>query len=143
MTAFKKKRAQCLRLSRQLYSNYVENTKVSLKKNIEYFWSFIKNTREDTSLRSTMYLNDEEATDGGKISRFFSTPFQSFYCHTHCPLIPRISSPWVLENYTVTPALLAAFISKLREITHSGPDVIPSILLKNVIISSRGPCCCF
>ena len=73
--AFKMKRAQCLRLSRQLYSKYVENTEVSLKKNIKYFWSFVKNTREDTSLPSTMYLNDEEATDGGKISRLFPTHF--------------------------------------------------------------------
>ena len=37
VTAFKKKRAQCLRLSHQLYLNYVENNEVSVKNNIKYF----------------------------------------------------------------------------------------------------------
>ena len=79
---------------------------------MQYFRSFIKNTREDTSLPSTMYLHDEEATDGGKISRLFSTHFRTIYCHTRCPSILRYSSPSVLENYTITSELLAASITK-------------------------------
>ena len=75
VTVFKKQRAQFLRLSRQLYSNYFDNTKVSSKKNVKYFWRFVGNAREDTSLPSNMYLNDEEATDGNKISRLFSAHF--------------------------------------------------------------------
>ena len=89
---FKKQRAKCLRLSRKLYSDFVEATECSMKRNLKYFWSFVKKTRSDTSIPSSMRLGDEEASDGGRIAQLFSTHFESVYRpSTYIPL-PRINS---------------------------------------------------
>ena len=75
------------------------------------FWSFVKRTRDDTSLPSSMYLTDEEASDGRKISSFFAKRFNTD------PLV---------DNFVIIPSLLSSAISDLTDNFHAGLDELPS-----------------
>ena len=72
---FKVLRAKCI----SLYKDYFENTKQSLKRNIKYFWRFAKGTRNETSLPSSMFLSDEKASNGCRISHLFARWFSYVY----------------------------------------------------------------
>ena len=86
---FKKQRAKCLRFSRKLYSDFVEATECSKKHNLKYFWSFVKKTRNVSSIPLSMRHGDEEAYDGGRIAQLFSIHFKSVYRPSTYTPLPR------------------------------------------------------
>ena len=112
---FKKLRANCLRLPRKLYSDFVETTKCSMKRNFKYFWSFVKRTKNDTRIPSSMRLDDVEASDGDRNAQLFSTHFKSVYRPSVCTPIVRNDSPTFVDNLHITAAMLESSITNLKE----------------------------
>ena len=126
-----------MRLSRSLYKQYVESTEHSLKRNMKYFWSFVKRTRDDTSLL-LHHLSDEVASDGGKISSLFAKRFKFIYL-LPLPHSTRLNTYPSVDNLRITPCLLSSAISDLKDNTHAGPEDIPSVFIKKCYPSLEKP----
>ena len=110
-----------------------------MKRNLKYFWSFVKKTRSDTSIASYMQLGDEEASDGGRIAQLFSTHFKSVYKSSTYTSLPLNNLPTITDNLVITTSLLEASLAHLKDDNHSGPDGIPSLFVKKCSASLLDP----
>lgn len=65
---------------KELYQKYLQNVQSNVVKNPKYFWSYIKNKRENKNvIPQYMRLNDGIATDGTGIANLFAQHFASVY----------------------------------------------------------------
>ena len=126
-----------MRLSRSLYKQIVAKAQYQL------LLEFCKAYWDDTSLPSSMYLSDEEASDGGKISSLFAKRFESIYLPPLPHTSTRLNTNLLVDNFHSTPSLQSSAMSDLNDNTHAGPDDIPSVYIKNVTLPSRNYSCSF
>ena len=117
-----------------------ETTESSLKRNLKYFWNFVKKNRNDTSIPSSMPLGDEEASDGGCIYQLFSTHFKSVYRPSVCNSLVHNDSPDFVYNRQITATIIDFCITiNLKENNHADLDGIPFISVKKFSASLSEP----
>ncbi|RYA72249.1 hypothetical protein DD592_26325, partial [Enterobacter cloacae complex sp. 2DZ2F20B] len=131
---FKNLRSRCKELSRQLYSAYVSKVNLSISNNPKFFWKFIRDKRNNDMIPNDMCLNQEIAKGGKQIADLFAKYFSSVYvkddsrnflCDFEVPL--QVND----NGLSVTLSIVFEHISALYLSCNSGPDGIPSVVLKN------------
>ncbi|XP_063907420.1 uncharacterized protein LOC135125696 [Zophobas morio] len=131
---FKNLRSRCKELSRQLYSAYVSKVNLSISNNPKFFWKFIRDKRNNDMIPNEMCLNQEVAKGGKQIPDLFAKYFSSVYvkddsrkflCDFEVPL--QVND----NGLSVTLSIVFEHISALYLSCNSGPDGIPSVVLKN------------
>lgn len=123
--------------NRFLYKRYVLRTQENLRLNPKQFWAFVNNKRKENGLPVEMYLKDETATTLQAKCNLFAVHFKCAFNNESA------SAPQILEALNETPSDVIDFsmfritaeqvksaIEKLKLSYSTGPDQIPSCILK-------------
>ncbi|KAL4107986.1 hypothetical protein QTP88_018251 [Uroleucon formosanum] len=87
---FSNLRAQCKRLAKSDYKNYINTVQHSIKNNPKYFWSFIKNVTNNNALPKSLSLDTTVVDNGTDIVNVFAKYFSDSYSNIQHP--PNSSS---------------------------------------------------
>lgn len=127
-------------LSRHCYSNHLRQTERKLKTNPKGFWKYINEQRKESGLPSSMSLEGEVASSQEDICRLFARKFsRTFVNEAITPEQVSLAASNVplngqsISSINVNASSIARAISKLKSSCSSGPDGIPSIILKKCI----------
>lgn len=123
--------------SRRCYARYQRQIQQKLKTNPKAFWKFINDQRKEFGLPASMFYQNETTTDADEICRLFAQKFSSVYDNATLSSeqvsfaamnVPLHGSSLNRFNFDDADILLA--VAKLKSSVSTGPDGIPSILLK-------------
>ena len=98
----KKLRAQCIRLSRSLYSKYVKSVESSLSNNIHKFWDFIRNRKNDNTISLDRYWGNKSANSSLAVANIYSQYFNSVFRASILSDFNRVECDNILDNLTIT-----------------------------------------
>lgn len=95
---FSKLRSRCKLLSKQCYTNYLNNIQSNFINNPKHFWKYIKDKKQYNVLPNNMHLNGHYSDDIKTITNNFKSSFASTYSsHTQTNLV----SPFIpITNVT-------------------------------------------
>ncbi|XP_053681571.1 uncharacterized protein LOC128732349 [Sabethes cyaneus] len=134
------------RLSRSCFRNYLSNIERRLKRNPKSFWKHVNEQRKDNGLPSVMFLGSETASNTEQISQLFARKFSSVFTDerlTREEISAAIQCVPVLSNclthLSIDDAMVISAAAKLKSSRSSGPDGIPSVLLKQCINALAAP----
>ena len=125
---FQMVRSQCLRLSRQLYLGYIENTENNIKHHKKNFWKFVHRFTQGNTLPTSMYLRDRSAQCKRSICDLLADHFSSVYTAHHLIDLESLESRELLISHQVSEAEVSLELSRLDDNIKSGPDCIPPTL---------------
>ncbi|XP_062538678.1 uncharacterized protein LOC134206951 [Armigeres subalbatus] len=125
------------RLSKSCYQRYQRGIQRRLKTHPKSFWNFVNEQCKESGLPSSMVFNGVTASSHQEICNFFSSKFASVFSDEELSA-DRISlaaenvplSNRVISNIDLTDATISDAISRIKTSFNSGPDGIPSSLLK-------------
>jgi hypothetical protein len=78
-------RAKCKRLAKSNYKNYINNVQFSIRNNLKYFWSFIKNVTNNNALPKSLSLDTTVVNNGTDIVNVFAKYFSNSYSNVQQP----------------------------------------------------------
>ena len=139
---FKSIRSSCKRLNEELYDRYIRKVEESISTNPNYFWRFMSDIRNNNTIPSTMTLNGLSACNGQEIVDFMADHFGSNYSSlTNVSFSDNVLVSNELSNFTLNISLENVFelINNLEDTQTSGPDNIPSCVIKSCIYSLCTP----
>lgn len=137
---------QYKRLNEQLFNSHQQQLQDQLKTNPKSFWSYVNTQRKETGLPSTMSDGSTVASTVENIAKLFTSQFSKVFSDDilsdqevadaaeHVPELPSIGP---FPNITAESVAKAG--SQLKCSYNSGPDGIPSVLLKNCIATLAEP----
>lgn len=136
--AFSTLRKDCTRKSKECFKKYTNNVENSILTNINKFWNYTNSFRKNNSnFPGTMFYGKKVAHDKNDIANLFADFFKSVYVEDNDNILsdkPQFTeSSLNLHNIHVEVNDVVTFIKQLDKRSNSGPDMIPSILLKNCI----------
>lgn len=140
---FKKVRAQCIRLSRTCYQEYIVNIENCVSRKIKSFWNYVNNLSKNNGIPDSMYLREKKGNNTKDVCELFSYHFESVYTlpstnQTYNPTTQLPAhAPYDLKDIALTDIDNA--LSKMVNKSSVGPDKIPSIFLKNCSSSILQP----
>lgn len=117
------------------YKNYIANAESKFLRDPKSFWSFISNKRHGSSIPSNMFLNDASLSEPQIIVNAFASFFQSSFTSSSSLDRSGINNPTINSNNLLIKSFSEAevFLSlkKLKNKLTSGPDGLPSCILKD------------
>lgn len=134
------------RLNDHLYNAHQDNLQRRLKHNPKSFWNYVNDQRKESGLPSTMSNGTFEADSTAGIADLFRTQFSSVF--TDELVDPRVIDeatrivpqlPTSVQRFYVTDGMVKSAGKKLKSSTGSGPDGIPSLVLKRCVDSLASP----
>lgn len=127
---FSRLRDACKRLSRECYQRYLSDVESNISSNPRAFWGLVKAQRRSPDIPSSLYLDDEEASDATNICRLFSTYFSSVYS-TPSQSAPNFSYTFFdhLCSITTTEEEVLHKLGSLDTTKGAGLDNIPPSVL--------------
>ncbi|XP_031349756.1 uncharacterized protein LOC116175664 [Photinus pyralis] len=130
---FKRLRSKIKMMSSISYKNYVSSIEYSISKDPKRFWSYFHNKRGTSRIPGKMFLNDCT----------FNTPqsivnaFKDYFCSVYAPLgehlpscTPNVSNMPIINITSISTEEIMSSMSKLKSKMTTGPDQIPSCLVK-------------
>ena len=129
------------------YNNYIQKLESSIKSNPKFFWSHIKNKRDNKdSYPSTLSYGSTCSSDGNRICELFASFFSSVYC-TDKPSQNSIESRTLCHKLNSDSLTILAFekeevLKKLRSLDvtkGAGPDGIPPYFIRKCAHSLASP----
>ena len=123
------------------YNDYINHTEKEIKNNLKQFWSFINNKKRNHGYPNTMNFNNKILTDPVDLANGFKDHFSSIF-------EANSSNPFNNYNHSknsnpLIPYILVdetkAIIKNLKPSYSSGPDNIPSIIIKSCVNSIAYP----
>lgn len=127
---FKRVRALCLRLSRRLYCEYIDQVESKVRCNTKAFWSFVHKFNSSNSLPDYMYLRDRSADRKRSICNLLAEHFSSVYTNVTLDEVPFSDCNDLLISLQIEECELANALSKLDDNIKSGPDEVPPYFIK-------------
>lgn len=129
------------RLNHYLYTAYQNNLQARLKADPKRFWRHVNEQRKEKGLPSTMTNGVFEADTTTEISHMFRSQFSSVFTSetlgTHeieaatCNINPQFSGTSV--QFAITVDMIISAVNELKCSTGTGPDCIPSLVLKRCV----------
>lgn len=144
--AFLKASKKYKRLNNHLFYAYQRRLQQRFKSNPRRFWRYVNDQRKETGWPSTMRYNNKEASSIEDIAILFRVQFSSVFscdsiCHeditnaiNYVPTLPAIGN---IHDITCDTIISAA--KRLKRSSTTGPDGIPSVVLKNCISAIAPP----
>lgn len=128
-------RTRCTKLIKKCYAEYKQNTERNIKKNPKFFWSFVKNTKRNSStMPERVAYGTDTACDGQSICNLFAKYFNSVYKQPSQQGDSQARSLDYFNNCLgsihVSRADVAEVLSKSDASKGAGPDGIPIYFLK-------------
>lgn len=121
------------------YDIYIENVQSSINANAQNFWSFIKSKNNTSRIPGTMFCENESYTDPQDIVNIFGNFFKSVFLPSELEESEALD---VMSNFdslnniiseSVTEREIKEASKKLKNKMTSGPDGIPSFIVKDCI----------
>jgi hypothetical protein len=136
---FSKIRYSCKFLSKQCYTNYLNNIQSNFINNPKDFWKFVKNKKQYNSLPNNMHLNGHYSDDLEIITDNFKSSFATAYSSSTPVnlLTTNITNNSDIYNFVDLSSCHLSLsdvfegLSLLKPDTNFGPDLIPSIIFLN------------
>lgn len=115
------------------YGNYLEEVQSSIKSNPNYFWNYIHNKNNTTRIPGIMKIGDVKLSNPQDIVDSFANFLSSAYTSSSVESQDYSSKPNFdnLDFKPVTDDEILLAIGKLKNKMSSGPDNIPSFLVKD------------
>ena len=142
-------RRSCKDLNDQLHSDYIGNLEDSLVRNPKYFWTFMRNIRNDRGLPCEVSFGDVRLSSVTDIADAFAEHFQSAYvlpiaCGVSVASANNVNSAEFREPLSNLDTVISleevfAALSGLRDSHSAGPDNLSSSFLKSCIFSLSSP----
>ena len=142
-------RRSCKDLNDQLHSDYIGNLEDSLVRNPKYFWTFMRNIRNDRGLPCEVSFGDVRLSSVTDIADAFAEHFQSAYvlpiaCGVSVASANNVNSAKFREPLSNLDTVISleevfAALSGLRDSHSAGPDNLSSSFLKSCIFSLSSP----
>lgn len=125
-------RSRCKRLIKQCHSRYLSSVEESLPKSIKYFWRYINNKGENSTIPLNIKYGDTESSDVGEVCELFSRYFGSVYGNCDDAVNTQLKSRYssCLGQVVVREEDVLTKIKKLDSDKGSGPDGIPPSFIK-------------
>ena len=76
---FKKQRAVCVKLSKNVYREYIDNIEKNSRRNIKAFWKYVKNLSYSSTIVDNMFLGDKTSKSTAQTCNLFATYFSKSY----------------------------------------------------------------
>lgn len=136
---FKMIRARCIRLSRSLYREFIETTERNINTNSKSFWSYIKKLSSNFSIPSFTRYKDKNSNNISDTTKLFSEYFSNVYSTDTLDPPPLLPNPTLLSDIIISPLKIDLVVSEMKTSTSHGPDLIPSLFIKNCWQQLRSP----
>lgn len=140
---FSSLRSRCDYLNTKCYKKYLEKSDESLKTNPRFFWKFANSSRKVDGFPRNMFLKTETSCSAQETVNLFAKSFSSVYQCSNSPIpdYPQLDcvdfGTCSLSSSEVKKALVS-----LPPKFSSGPDRVPSFILKKCAISLANPLAC-
>lgn len=125
-------RAECRRLTKIAYKEYVYSTELALQSNVRKFWDFVNSKREQAGIPNELEYNGMKGTTGIEIANLFAEYFNTVYSSAKGDLT-KIAISINTNNIAVPSISISEIFIKLSALDTNkgpGPDGIPPSLLK-------------
>lgn len=136
-------RAEYNRLNMQLYNNHLNNIRTNFLQDPKSFFKFVNSRRKSSNLPKLMKHLDSESSEDTIISDMFADFFSSTYSDAHYDVNSEypymINSSQIISIVTVYTSHIVNCIKTFKSSNLSGPDGIPSVVLKNCSSSLAVP----
>lgn len=127
-------RNRCAKLTRHCYTQYKNFIENNLHKNPKLFWSFIKNTKQNShQFPHTMKFGQQAASGGQNICDLFCEYFNSVFkpaASITPPTDEQCIANHTLSTITITSLEIKRALDKLDANKGSGSDSLPPYFLK-------------
>lgn len=137
-------RAECGLMSDHCYRAHINQTESNLISEPRKFWKYTKSLKTSNHLPNLMFLNEESSNTDEGISNLFAKHFSSVYSHSsnlHASIPPPFNSVINLSSVEIAESAVLSKLNSLAPKTSSGPDNIPSIVLKYCSSALAKPLC--
>ncbi|XP_055622344.1 uncharacterized protein LOC129765922 [Toxorhynchites rutilus septentrionalis] len=145
-TRYSKANLDYRRLNDQLHQAHLRQLQRRLKSNPKRFWQYVNSQRKETGLPSTMTNGVVNAATIPDIAELFRKQFSSVFSNerTNSQDVAAASrnvpfSSFSSGPFTITREMVISAGSQLKSSRGSGPDGIPSLVLKRCLIALATP----
>ena len=134
---FKSLRSQLKKDIAEARHNFTNEAENNLLNNPSQFWSYINSFNNTSNLPSSMKLGDHLLCTPQEIVNGFASFFQSLYIQSSTIDLSNFVSPVNVPALSISSfsnEIVLKFLKKFKSNLTSGPDCIPSFLLKDCAI---------
>lgn len=140
--AFSEMRREVKARTEICYLMHITKIENLIPENLKYFWSFIRNLKNDSNLPAQMKYNGINLDNPGDISESFASHFRASYSdHNNVDLstIQPVSFATLLCSHRFEVEEIIDKMKQLDASKSAGPDGIPNEMLKNCCSSLALP----
>lgn len=137
---FKKLRAKCIKLSKENFSSFIQETEALILTNTRNFWSYVNSMRKcKNSIPKSMKYKAKSSSNDKDTADLFADHFSSVYNKSQTPSVTPNTPDQTLDQLHISAGDLLNIINDMDDKMNIGPDLIPAFILKRTTSAISPP----